>query len=73
MSSATRRIIGNIALVVFLLVYVFFALAVGDVIAASNKSGIVQFFYFLVAGLLWVLPAGALVKWMYARRDPPVG
>ena len=70
MTSKLRRFVGSLVLVVFLLAYVFFAVAIGDVIIAS-KSGSVQFGYFIVAGLLWVAPAALLVKWMYtppARR-----
>lgn len=70
MTSKLRRFVGSLVLVVFLLAYVFFAVAIGDVIIAS-KSGWVQFGYFIVAGLLWVAPAALLVKWMYtppARR-----
>ena len=69
MTSPLRRFVGSIALVVFLLIYVFFAMAIGDVIVAT-KSGWVQFAYFVVAGLLWVLPAGILVKWMYTPVRP---
>ena len=71
MTSPLRRFVGSVVLVLFLLVYVFFAMAIGDVVVAT-KSGWVQFVYFVVAGLLWVLPAGVLVKWMYApvRRAP---
>jgi hypothetical protein len=65
MTSPLRRFVGSVVLVVFLLVYVFFAMAIGDVVVAT-KSGWVQFAYFVTAGLLWVLPAGVLVKWMYA-------
>lgn len=65
MTSPLRRFVGSVVLVVFLLVYVFFAMAIGDVVVAT-KSGWVQFAYFVTAGLLWVLPAGILVKWMYA-------
>ncbi len=69
MTSPVRRFVGSVALVTFLAIYVFFALAVGDVIVAT-KSGLVQFVYFVVAGLLWVPPAGLLVKWMYAPVRP---
>lgn len=69
MTSPTRRFIGSVLLVAFLCVYVFFALAVGDVIVAS-KPGWVQLIYFLIAGLLWVAPAGLLIKWMYAPVGP---
>ena len=69
MTSPLRRFVGSVVLVVFLLVYVFFAMAIGDVVVAT-KSGWVQFAYFVTAGLLWVLPAGVLVKWMYAPVRP---
>jgi hypothetical protein len=62
-----RRFAGSFGLLVFLMVYIFFALALGDVIV-STKPGWVQFLYFVVAGLLWVIPAGALIKWMYRPR-----
>lgn len=63
-----RRAVGSLSLLVFLLVYVFFAMAIGDLIVAS-KPGWVQFIYFVVAGLVWVLPAGWLIRWMYAPRS----
>ncbi len=63
-----RRALGSLGLLVFLLIYVFFAMAIGDVIVAS-KPGWVQFVYFVVAGLAWVLPAGWLIRWMYAPRS----
>lgn len=69
MTSPLRRFVGSVVLVTLLLIYVFFAVAIGDVIVAT-KSGWVQFAYFVGAGVLWVLPAGVLVKWMYARVPP---
>lgn len=69
MTSPLRRFVGSLALVLFLLVYVFFAMSIGDVVVAT-KSGWVQFAYFVVAGLLWVLPAGVVVKWMYTPPRP---
>ena len=62
-----RRALGSFGLLAFLLVYLFFALAVGEVIVAT-KPGWVQFVYFLVAGILWVLPAGLIIRWMYTPR-----
>lgn len=70
MTSPARRFAGSLLLVVFVLVYVFFATAVGDVVVAT-KSGWAQFAYFVVAGLAWVPPAGLIVRWMYRRVDGP--
>jgi uncharacterized membrane protein len=64
MISRTRRLVGSVVLVVGLLIWVFFALAIGDLIVAT-KPGWVQFAYFVVAGLAWVPPAGLVVRWMY--------
>lgn len=72
MTSPLRRFVGSVALILLLVVYVFFALAIGDVVVAT-KPGWVQFAYFVVAGLLWVPPAGLLVKWMYAPVRPRQG
>lgn len=58
-----RKFIGTIVLMVFIPIYCLFAAALGDV-ALQNASGIVQALYFVVAGLLWVLPAGLVVTWM---------
>lgn len=62
--SPARRLVGSLILVAGLLVWVFFALAVGDLVVAT-KPGWVQFVYFVVAGLAWVPPAGLVVRWMY--------
>lgn len=69
MAQKIRKLIGTIVLVAFV---VFYAL-VAMVIAAAKlpgTSGLVQFLYFLVAGLIWVVPAGALIWWMLRPRPP---
>ena len=67
MSGSMRKLVGTIVLLVFLLIYIAIAAAIGSgrIVEAST---IVQFLYFLVAGLLWVVPAAALIRWM-ARPD----
>ncbi len=63
MRVSTRKLIGTIALLLFLAVYLLVAVGIGErhVVAAP---GWVQFIYFIAAGLIWVIPAGLLVKWM---------
>lgn len=63
MSVRTRKFIGTIVLLVFLAIYAMVAMALGAsqiVIESKYAQGI----YFLIAGLLWVLPAGLLIRWM---------
>jgi hypothetical protein len=69
MTSPLRRFVGSVVLIVALVIYVFFAMALGDVVVAT-KPGWVQFVYFLVAGFLWLPPAAVLVKWMYSPVRP---
>jgi len=71
MKVRTRKFIGTITLLVFLAVYATLAMAVG----ASQliiESKYMQWIYFLVAGLAWLVPAGVLIRWMQ-KPDPPSG
>ena len=67
MSGNLRKLVGTIVLLVFLVIYIAIAAAIGSGRIAEANT-IAQFLYFLVAGLLWVVPAAALIRWM-ARPD----
>lgn len=68
MTRRTRKFIGAIALLIFLFLYSIVAMAVGAApLIVESKS--MQWLYFLVAGLAWVVPAGLLVRWMQ-KPDP---
>jgi hypothetical protein len=64
MTQRQRKLAGTIALIALITVYALLALAVAVVLQvhASNKA--VEFAYYVIAGLLWVLPAGWLIWWM---------
>jgi uncharacterized protein DUF2842 len=63
MRARTRKLIGTIALLVFLTLYAWVAgsIGAGRITLAPAWA---QFAYFLTAGLLWVVPAGLLIRWM---------
>lgn len=63
MNRRTRKLIGTLVLVLCLPVYIWFAAAIG-MGRITLAPAIVQFFFFMAAGLLWVLPAGLLIRWM---------
>ena len=63
MSPRTRKLAGTIALLVFLTVYALLAMAAA-VILQVNASKTVELIYYVAAGLLWVIPAAAIVSWM---------
>ena len=62
MPARTRKLIGTIALLIFLALYAWAAaIGAGRVSLAPAWA---QFAYFLAAGLAWVVPAGLLIRWM---------
>ena len=62
-----KRLFGTILLVTFVIVYAFIAMVIGDM-TLQQSSTLVRFTYYAIAGLIWVVPAGALITWMY--REP---
>jgi hypothetical protein len=63
MPPRLRKLVGTIMLVAFVSVYALTAMTVAAA-KLPGTSGLVQFAYFAVAGLLWVIPAAALISWM---------
>jgi hypothetical protein len=63
MPIRTRKLIGTIVLIVFLAVYSLIAM-VGASAPLINGNKFAELAYFLVAGFLWLIPAGLLIKWM---------
>ncbi len=63
MVPSFRKFVGMVALVVFVVVYAFVAMVIGDM-TLQQSSMVVKLIYFAVAGLIWVIPAGAIIWWM---------
>ena len=63
MPARTRKLIGTIALLVFVGLYAWVAgtIGAGRITLAPAWA---QFAYYLTAGLVWVVPAGLLIRWM---------
>ena len=71
MRARTRKLLGASLLVIALPVYTLVVMAAGNALLA-NSSTLVRTAFFLVTGLVWVLPAMALISWM-AREDHQSG
>lgn len=63
MSVRNRKLVGTIVLLSFLALYALLVatLAIGRIAEAPPS---LRLTFSLVAGLLWVLPAGLLLRWM---------
>lgn len=58
-----RKLIGTVLLIALVTVYAWLATMVA--VAQLAESGpVVHFTYFLLTGLLWILPAMGIIKWM---------
>jgi len=61
-----RKFIGMILLVLLVILYAVISTAIA-VAQLADKSAFVHLAFYLVSGLLWVLPAMLLVKWMEGK------
>lgn len=62
-----KKLVGTVLLVILVIVYAILATIVA--VAQFSQSGpLVQFGFFLISGLLWVLPAMLIIKWMAGPR-----
>ena len=64
MIQRQRKLLGTIALILLIAVYAVLAVGVAIVLQVQNASKLAELIYYVVAGLLWVLPAGLLISWM---------
>jgi len=67
MSTRVKKLIGSIVLVVGVAVYAFLVMIIGQVRLAQAGPA-VQLAFFAFFGLIWILPAGLLIRWM--ERKP---
>jgi len=63
----TRKLIGAIALLIFLTVYALLAMMVAIALQVS-ASKLVEVLYYAIAGLAWTVPAGAIIWWMQQQE-----
>ncbi|MFB9951095.1 DUF2842 domain-containing protein [Rhizobium puerariae] len=58
-----RSFIGTILIIILVIVYALAATTVATLLLATSPWW-VHFLYFLFSGLLWILPAMLIIKWM---------
>ena len=64
-----RKLIGAVVLLVLLIVWSLLAMAFAQAVELQS-SRVLEFAYYVVAGIGWVIPAMPLVGWM-SRSAPP--
>ena len=68
MTSRTRKFVGGVVMLVFVVVYAIVAMALAQSRPLQEAPMIVQSLGYVVLGLAWTLPLMPLIKWM-ERRD----
>jgi hypothetical protein len=63
-----RKFIGTILLIILVLGYAFFATIIAEN-ALGSSPWWVHLTYFFLTGLLWILPAMLLIKWMAGPKN----
>ena len=63
MRQRTRKLIGTVFIAVFVPLYCLVVMTVAAV-RLQGASTLSQTVFFAVFGLLWVIPAGAVIWWM---------
>lgn len=65
-----KKLIGTILLVILVIAYALIATTVA--VARLAESGpLVHLAFFFFSGLLWILPAMAIIKWLIIPPMPP--
>jgi hypothetical protein len=67
LSPRTKKLIGAIALIVWLPLYALIAMRVG-VALLPEASPLLTLLYYAVAGTAWIIPVGLLLPWMHRDR-----
>ena len=63
----TKKLIGAVVTLVWLPVYALLAMALA-VRVLPHANGFVQFLYYAIAGMAWIVPIGVMLPWM--SREP---
>ena len=64
-----RKLIGLVAMLALIIFYALIVMTVA-VTTSVPENGIVEFFYYLITGIAWVVPAAAIIYWMQRPDEP---
>jgi hypothetical protein len=67
LTPRVKKLIGAVAILIWLPIYALLAMAVG-IRVLPHAGAAVEFLYYAVAGLLWIVPIGLMFPWM--AREP---
>ena len=63
LSARSRKFLGTLFIVILMIFYALLTVTVASVTLA-DKSWPIHLAFFAISGILWILPAMAIIKWM---------
>ena len=69
MPPRLRKLIGTILIIILVLAYALIATTVASA-TLGQSAWYIRLLYFAVTGLLWILPAMLIIKWMEKPGKP---
>ena len=69
MRSRQRKFVGTVLTIAFVVVYALVAMALAQARFVQGAPDLLQWIYYAVIGMAWVLPVMPLIRWM-ERPDP---
>jgi hypothetical protein len=64
-----KKFIGTLVLIALVIVYALVATTIASA-RLVGTGALAHFAYFLFTGLLWILPAMLVIRWMVAEKKP---
>lgn len=68
MTGRTRKLVGGVAMLAFVLTYALVAMALADSRPVNDASELARTAIYAALGLAWVLPMMPLIVWMERGR-----
>ncbi len=68
MPARIKKLIGTVLILVWMFFYALFAMRL-SLAVLPGAHWAVELFYYVFAGVAWIVPAGFLIEWM--SKDPP--
>ena len=59
-----RKLIGVVATIVFVVIYALIAMALAQLEVTKNAPTVLEWLYYAVVGMGWILPLMPLIAWM---------
>lgn len=67
MTPRIRKLIGTVLLLIVLFIYSMLVMVAASVVLRADGSKLVELIFYAVTGIAWIVPAGYLIRWMYAE------